>query len=219
MTLVYPILPVNNDGMNPSRLAFLIVAGCTLLYPTPVNAQAAGSPFVPDKQFSADQVMTLKQGTTMTSKVYTDNGKVRTEISTQGMQVVSILRADEKKMYSIMPSQRMVIVMPLDADKISAVTAVTSGENAKVETVGPDAVDGVPCTKYKMTTKDNRVLFWWVNSATKTPVQMAADDGSFTLAWKNYKVGPQDASLFEPPKDYQMMQMPGAPGGATPGGQ
>jgi hypothetical protein len=73
-----------------------------------------------------------------------------------------------------------------------------------------------------MTAKDNKVFFWWVGLATKAPVRLAADDGSFTLDWKNYKAGPQDPALFEPPKDYQTVEapnIPGLPGGGIPGGQ
>jgi hypothetical protein len=89
----------------------------------------------------------------------------------------------------------------------------TTFNDSKFETVGPDTIDGVACTKYKMTTKDNKVLFWWVNMATKAPVKVTSDDGSFTILWKNYKAGPQDAALFEPPTDYQVMAMPDAPSG------
>jgi hypothetical protein len=35
-----------------------------------------------------------------------------------------------------------------------------------------------------------------------------------TILWKNYKAGPQDAALFEPPADYKVMTMPALPGGA-----
>jgi hypothetical protein len=35
-----------------------------------------------------------------------------------------------------------------------------------------------------------------------------------TMLWKNYKAGPQDPALFEPPADYKVMTMPAMPGGA-----
>ncbi len=206
--------------MNPSRLVFLIVACCSLLLPNLASADAP--PFTPDKQFSADQVITTKSGMTVTSKIYMNDGKARSKMNTQGMQVISIIRPDEKKMFMVMPSQKMVMAMNLD-EKTTAQINAASGDDGKFETVGPETMDGVACTKYKMTTKDNKVFFWWVNTATKAPVKIAADDGSITLDWKNYKAGPQDPALFEPPKDYQTVDapsipgMPGAPAGA--GGQ
>ena len=198
--------------MNLSRLVVLIVAGLGLFQLSSAGADSP-APFTPDKQFSADQVITTKEGMTITSKIYTDNGKIRTEMNQSGMQMISIVRTDQKKMYSIMPAQKMVMTMDLDPEKLKAMPTSTASD-AKFETVGPDTVDGVACTKYKMTSpSDKKVFFWWVDSATKAPVKMAAEDGSFTLAWKNYKVGPQDAALFEPPAGYQVVAMPGAPAG------
>jgi hypothetical protein len=209
--------------MNPSRLVVLIVAGFGLLLPPLVDAQAPSAPpipspsappFTPDKEFSADQVATSKIGISMTGKIYMSDGKARAETEMQGMQVISIMRPDQKKMFMVMPAQKMVMVMNLD-DKMMTQINAASGDDGKFDAMGPDTVDGVAATKYKMTTKDGKIFYWWVAVATKTPVKMTADDGSFTLNWKNYKAGPQDAALFEPPKDYQTMEMPG--GGGMPG--
>ena len=201
--------------MNLSRLVCL-VAALALLSQSQVRAQVPAAPFTPDKAFSADQVATSKMGISMTGKVYMSDGKARAEMDTQGMHVISIMRPDEKKMFMVMPSQKMVMVMNLD-DKLMAQINAASGDDGKFEAMGSETMDGEPCTKFKMTTKDNKVFFWWVTVATKTPVKMAAEDGSFALDWKNYKAGPQDVALFEPPQDYQMMEMPSMPGGGMPG--
>src|SRR5271156_5534367 len=103
--------------------------------------------------------------------------------------------------------------MPLDPTKVQQAT-VAMGATGKSELVGPDTVNGVATMKYKMTSPDNKVYWFWVDPVAKVPVKMAADDGSVTVVWKDYKPGPQDASLFEPPADYQVMQMPSAAGGA-----
>jgi Domain of unknown function (DUF4412) len=204
-------LRVETPEMKPLRLALLIVAGLCLLQPRILPAQTAAAPYTPDKQYSADQVITTKDGMNVTSKVYADDGKMRTEMTTQGMQMISIIRPDQKKMYSVMPAQKMVMTMSLDSSKLKNMPS-TTGDDSKFETVGPDLVDGTPCIKYKMTSsKTDKVFLWWVAVGTKAPVKMAADDGSFTLVWKNYKTGPQDAALFEPPADYQVMEMPSAP--------
>jgi hypothetical protein len=207
--------------MNLTRLVLFIVAGCCLV-PNPfARAQApAAAPFTPDKQYSAEQVISAN-GMTMTTKVFVDNGKVRSETNANGMNVVAIMRPDQKKMYSIMPVQKMVMEMPLNDTQVKKMAAATGSGDAKFTLVGPDTVDGAVCMKYKMTLPDDsKGMFWWVNAATKTPVKAAAEDGTFTMTWKNYKVGPQDAALFEPPADYQVMQMPAtmAPGGGPPGG-
>lgn len=207
---------IKDLGMNPSRLVLVIVAGCCLLHPSPLVAQDASPSFVMEKQYSADMIISTDKGQDLTQKIYSDTGKVRTEITTHGMQIVGIIRPDLKKIYSVMVAQKMVMEVPYDAEKYKKQLAAVSGPQGKFEVIGPDAVDGVACTKYKVTGQDNKALFFWVNVATKAPVKMMAEDGSFTLLWKNYKPGPQDPSLFEPPADYQVMTMPSMPGG---GGQ
>ncbi len=175
------------------------------------------SPFGMDKQFSADQVITTKDGTTVNSKVFMDGGKVRMEISTQGMNMISLVLPAEQKAYSIMPDQKMVMVMPYDPSKNKNPAA--DAINTKFDPVGPDIAEGVPCIKYKGVSPDNKVFFLWSSVAGKTPVKMAAEDGSFSLLWKNYHAGPQDPALFTVPSGYQTMTLPsvpGLPGGAAP---
>lgn len=203
--------------MNSSRLLPALLLGCCLLLTRPLHAQ--DSPFGPGKQFSADQTITTKEGKTITDKIYMDDGKVRTEMSMSGMQIISIIRPDLKKIYTVMDAQKMVMEMPYDAAKIMKNLPPTTGDG-KFETIGPDTVDGVACTKYKVTNKNGKVFFMWNDAAKKTPVKMTSEDGTFVMLWKNYQAGPQPASLFEPPSGYQVMAMPAAmPAPAAPSGQ
>jgi hypothetical protein len=208
-------LPVEDAGMNSSRLVFAIVAVCCLLRSEPLFAEDFASPFGPTQQFSADMIITTKDGATMTQKIYIDTGKMRTEMSMQGIQMVSIVRPDLKKIYQVMVTQKMVMEMPYDAEKIKKQIPAISASDGKFEALGPDTVDGVDCTKSKMTSgKENKVFFFWVDADTKAPVKMMAEDNSMTMLWKNYKAGPQPAALFEPPSGYKIMTMPVMPGGA-----
>lgn len=207
--------------MNLTRLAFVVVAGCTLFL-NPLRAQMPAA-WAPDKQFSADQTVTTKNGMTINGKIHVDTNRIRTDIDAGGMAMSSIVLLDQKKMYTVMDAQKMVMEMPLSATKAQQLQAAAGGGNAKFDLVGPDLVNGTACMKYKMTAgADPKVFYWWVSAATKTPVKMAADDGSFTVLWSNYKPGPQDPAIFTPPAGYQVMQMPagmGTPGGGAPGGQ
>ncbi len=149
---------------------------------------------------------------TMTNKIYTDNGKVRTEVNANGMNMVMIMRPDLQKMYSVLVAQKMVMEMPFNPEKHKKELAAASQPEGKFETVGPETIDGVACTKYKVTASDGKVMFYWIADETKAPVKMASEDGSFSMLWKNYQAGPQAASLFEPPADYTKMAVPGGMG-------
>lgn len=213
--------------MKPHRLVLALVAGCCLLRPAPLSAQGTAPPFVMDKQYSADLTITTKGGAAMQAKTYLDGDKMRSEMAMNGMDMATIVRKDKLKVYQIMVSQKMVMEMDFDPGKFKGGTAASFGPEGKFEAVGPETVDGVACTKYKVTSDATRqVFYFWLDLARKVPVQMAAVDGSFTVKWKNYKTGPQDASLFEVPAGYQVMPMPAMPGpgggpgpGASSGGQ
>jgi hypothetical protein len=107
----------------------------------------------------------------------------------------------------------MVMESDYDPDKLGGRTAASFGPEGKFELVGPETVDGVACTKYKVTSdKTRQVFYFWLDVARKVPVQMAAADGSLTVKWTHFTAGTQDASLFEVPEGYQVIPMPGMPG-------
>lgn len=207
-----------NSGMSPLRLLAAFVLTACLLPPAALRADDA-PPFTMAKQYSADMTITSNQGFNMTSHTAMDGDKVRSDMQmSNGMAVSTIIRKDQKKLYHILVAQKMVMVADFDPTKMDNASAVVNGPKGKFELVGPDSVDGVAATKYKVTS-DGKVSYFWIDTTTKNPLQMAAEDGSYTVRWKNYKPGPQDASLFEPPAGYQVMNVPsgmGAPGGGAP---
>jgi len=204
--------------MNSFRLVLAFVAGCCLPPLVPLSAQDAAPPFVMEKHYSADLTITLKNGMVIASKTYVDGDKLRSDASMNGMAMSIIVRKDTKKIYQILEAQKMIVESNFNPDKFKGKMAASFGPEGKFELIGPDTVDGVACTKYKVTSDTNKqVFYFWLDSARKIPVQMAPDDGSLVVTWKNYAAGPQDAALFEPPADYQVMPAPEMPGAAPPG--
>jgi hypothetical protein len=220
LALVGVILLVEDAGMNRSRFVLAIVAGCWLLRPASLPAEEGSPPFEMEKQYSTEMTLTTKDGMSIQLKSYVDGDKMRSETTMNGMDMATIVRKDQQKIYQIMVSQKMVMELPYDPAKFKGSTAASFGPEGKFELVGPDVVDGVVCAKYKVTSDKNpEVLYFWLDPVRKAPVEMAAADGSFTAKWKNFKPGPQDPALFELPAGYQVMPMPAMPGGAGGGGQ
>jgi outer membrane lipoprotein-sorting protein len=199
--------------MNRFYLAFVAVSAWCLLPLSPLAAQDSPPPFVMDKQYSADLTITTKNGTTLQTKTYVDGDKMRNDTTVNGMDMSMIVRKDQQKIYQVMVAQKMIMEMPYDPSKLPSGGATNFGPQGKFELVGPASMAGIPCNKYKVTSeKEKQVYFMWLDMANKAPVAMASADGAFTVMWKNYKVGPQDASLFEPPAGYQVMTMPSGGG-------
>jgi hypothetical protein len=212
------VMPVEDVGMNPPRFFLLVVAGCGLLRSEPLFADDVASLYGPGKQYTADMVSNLPDGGTSTVKIYTDNGKVRTETHELGFDGATIYRLDLKKVYLVIPSRKMVMEHPYNETTKEELLPVGTAVDYPWELVGPETADGVACTKYKLTTEEKRVFFIWIDSSKNIPVEFYAADGSYSMLWKNRKAGPQDASLFEVPAGYQVVPIPGMPSGGG-GGQ
>ena len=206
--------------MTLIRLLLLASVGFVFCPVRSLLADDAAPAVTFDKAYSADQIITTREGTTVNSKLYCDNGRVRTEMNASGMNIVAIILPDQQKAYTIMEAQKMIMVMPYDPEKYKKYMIGTSNFNGKIEAAGTDVVDGIACNKYKVTS-DGKIYDLWINTSTKQPVKLTAEDGAFTLVWKNYQAGPQDPALFQVPAGYQMMNMPSMPGmpggGAAPG--
>ena len=210
--------------MNPLRVVLAIVLGCCLLHPGVSNAQSvaqaapltAAPAYTMDKQFSADVTVTTKTGLKIQAKTYVDNDKMRSEMEMGGMTIATILRKDQKKLYHVLDSQKMVMASDFDPAKYGA-QAGAFVPDGKFDVVGAETINGIPCTKLKVTSNDGKqVSFLWIDATSKVPVQVTSLDGSFNATIKNYKAGPQDAALFEVPAGYQVMAMPAM--GGMPGG-
>jgi hypothetical protein len=150
------------------------------------------------------------------SKFYSDNGRIRTDMMVNGLNMVSIVLPGQQKVYSILADQKMVMAMRYDPRKYGKYLIGTPAFEGSIQRLGPNTVAGVVCDKYKVTSKDTG-YFLWVDPAKKQPVKIMAQDGSFTALWKNYQPGPQPASLFEIPSGYTMMDMSSLPGMPTGG--
>jgi hypothetical protein len=148
--------------------------------------------------YSAEQLI-ISNDHTRTSKVYVDGGKMRAEMTIGPARIISIVRPDKDVVYMLMPAQKMYVENPLGDAK--DLFAQASGKNTKRELLGSETIQGQRCDKYRVSSEHGTVFFW-MNKETNTPVQLEAGDKSVRMEWRNVQVGPQPASLFEPPTDY-----------------
>jgi hypothetical protein len=148
--------------------------------------------------YSAEQVI-LSDNRTRTSKVYVDGGKIRAETTIGPAHIISIVRPDKNVVYMLMPAQKMYAENPIGDAKDWLTQA--SGKNTKRELLGTETVQGQRCDKYRVSSEHGAVFFW-INKDTNTPVQLESADKIMRMEWRNVQVGPQPASLFEPPADY-----------------
>ena len=165
-------------------------------------------------EFSADMIQKSK-GYTGQSKTYVKGQKIRME--SQGMSQFTIVRGDLDKTWVVMPDQRMYMETKHDPSQVP-------GENFKGEIsrkkVGSETIDGHPTQKYEVTYREGgRAMksYQWIATDINFPIKTAAVDGIWSMEYRNLRMEAPPDSLFELPKGYQKMTMPGMPGGMKPG--
>jgi hypothetical protein len=162
-------------------------------------------------EFSADMVSTA-HGRTTTTKVFAKDQKFRME--PKDALTYSIVRGDKQVLWMIMPDQKSYMEMKTDPNRQLKVEEKVKGEVSR-RMIGAEKIDGHPTQKYEVTYAEGgktEKMYQWMATDIKFPIKMAAVDGSWTMEYKNVKIGTQPAGLFELPSDYKKVETPSMPG-------
>jgi len=182
---------------------------------TPCWLQAEAVPLKSPSDFSVEMV-THAGGQDIATKMYKDKDKTRMETSMPGMDSISIVRQDLKKMYTLMPGQKMYMEMELNPAMVAADVTAPKGE-VKWEKLGSETVNGTACDKYKLTStlegKTTEMFYFLDSKGYPVRTEMTMAGQTMSVDYKNWKEGSQEASLFEIPAGYNKMQMPAMGGG------
>lgn len=189
------------------QAAVLLTA--TLVVPAPASAEGS------QVSYSADYVMETEEGA-MRGKTFVAPGKERREdAGTGGVSTVTIRRDDLKKMWILMPAERMYMEMNTGQPDPSGRAATNPDDyDAEMTVVGPERLAGLDTIKHKvvMTGKDGTRMggFWWITSdGIPVKMDMLAKEAGSKMRLKqelsNIEIGPQAADLFEIPEGYNSM--------------
>lgn len=165
---------------------------------------SAGAASAAEKNYSADMVM--RSGSeTVSGKIYASGRLLRYEMG----PMITITRVDRKISYVLMPDQKMYMEQPIDP-----MASVRAGveEEGSVETVpmGAEEVEGRQAEKFKVVYTDSNgtsTIYQWFDGSG-LPIKVEAEDGSWSVTYRNVVGGPQADELFEVPADYTSMAMP-----------
>lgn len=177
-------------------------------------------------QFSADLQMSGRGGEDMTGKMYFGGQQTRTDMAMRGHESIMINDLAKKTSYMLMPQQKMYMefnaamtgrrgpntrdMKPMDPDHPCA-----HEEGVTCKKVGAETVNGRSCDKWVFTGKNGETHTAWIDQKLHFPIKMENADGA-TWQLKNIKEGPQAATLFQIPPDYQKMDMGGMMGRRPP---
>lgn len=157
-------------------------------------------------QFAADMVQKVG-GQTQTLRYYQGDQKMRTEMKTEdGRQAVSIIDIKARKMYTLMPEEKMYMEIPLGGDTAAwAADDKTREEYYEVKKLGTEKVNGYVCDKYELIPRKKGLekSTTWIAQKLGYPIKSVGTN--FAMELTNIKEGTQPAALFTVPKGYQKM--------------
>ncbi len=171
-----------------------LLSGATIILSTFLSGIASA------QEFSADMVSTTKDGT-FTGKIFVSKDKVRMEVP----ESITITRMDKRVAWMLMPGEKMYLEQPFDPRNAVATSENVSGEIER-KFIGQEMLDTKMTNKYRVVYETEGIketIFQWIDTASEIPVKTAAADGSWTMEYKNLKIGAQPDSLFEIPAGYQ----------------
>lgn len=174
--------------------------------------------FADGAQFSADMVQKAA-GQTQTMRIYQGGKKMRMEMTSGGnQQTISIVDLAARKMFMLMPANKVYMEMPLDTNTAAwAVDEKSRGDYFEMKHVGTETVNGYVCDKYVLTPKKPGLEKSTAWIAKKLGYLIKSVGENYSMELTNIKEGPQAASLFTVPKGYQKMPgMGGLPGAMAP---
>lgn len=167
-------------------------------------AVAAGA-----QDFSADLLFEQKKGRQSSQRMYYAQDRWRIEIPKELVSTI-IVREDKELVWLLIPSVQKYLQLPIDNKYLSKYLKVTGKVNAEREYLGPDNVEGRAAEMYRVTYYDHSkvwVYYEWTDSNLQVPVKI--QDGDSIMLYRNIKEGQLNRSLFEVPRGYKKISLPG----------
>lgn len=203
----------------------LLIALTALTVLTQVDALAE----VPNLRFDVaySAIRTIDTGDQRISqRYYQQNATVhRMETELGGEQSIIIMRGDRELMWTVMPAQRMVMEFSMldAATQLAGIPDLPEDNQwGSAQSVGRESVNGVATTRWVVRSppgQDERSegTLWISDEGILMRMEMYDDRGRTRMELSELVVGPQPATLFEPPPGYQRISTGGGVGGLMQG--
>jgi hypothetical protein len=124
-----------------------------------------------------------------------------------------IVRFDRNTAWMLVPELKLVLETDLAA--LSQFSGLPSaGEKLNPVEVGPETIDGMRTTKYRVSADDPKAgwfrgFVWRTTQGVVLKIDGEGEHqgrlGILRLQFRNVRIGPQDPGLFEPPADFKRM--------------
>ncbi len=163
----------------------------------------------PAAEFAA-QMLTREREATVPGRIYVKDGKMRQEFSDEEGQTITILRADKKLIWVLLPQKRTFMEVPLKRNWPGQFLQIPPDARQK-RLVGGERVSGYDTQKYEVAVSGREGLerqTFWVASKLGLPIKVVIPARKFSIEYRNIKEGGVADRLFEIPPGYQKVTKP-----------
>jgi outer membrane lipoprotein-sorting protein len=196
---------MDNRGKMGARLHLKLAAGLLMvLIPLacPLSGLAA--------EFTAQMV--LKDGDkTMPGKIYVKGDKMRQEFSDARGQSVTIVRKDKKKIWVVMPQDKIYVEMPFKRELPGQFLELPA-DCLNKRPVCTENVNGYPTQRIQVTvaggSMGSMIQSFWMCEKLGMPLKMECREKRFSVEYKDIKEVQVEDKLFEPPPGFQKITTP-----------
>jgi hypothetical protein len=191
--------------------ANLLIAATSVLGMASFASSALGDvpTLNPDVAYSAKRVISSGEGRMEQRYFQRDASTNRMELHVNGEYSVAIMNGDRGVIMLLMPAQQLYMEGSSAGRAFDETNVeLPDPETWEMERVGRESVNGVPATKYRVATDGGEVTrmrgFIWVSDhGIPVRTDMVTGNDRIQMELSDLVVGPQPASLFEPPAGYQ----------------
>jgi len=144
----------------------------------------------------------------MTMKAWLKSNRMRTEMTQQGTNVVTLIDNDAKTMYAYMPAQNLAMKIPFDPAQVPKAPTgdAESILNSNARIVGTETIDGKVCSVVEYTSGQDSVKTWiWQDKGLPIRIETTSSTGKTTIEYKNIDFSDIPDSMFELPAGVTIM--------------
>jgi outer membrane lipoprotein-sorting protein len=153
--------------------------------------------------------MTAPGVSLMTQKIWIKKNKMRTEMTTNGVTVITLIDQDANVMYTYMPAEKIAMKTTLNnTAPVPATDKAQSVESYSPKIVGTEIADGKVCLVVEYTADGTVTRMWiWKDRGFPVKVEATGAEGKTLIEYKNYDFGDIADSMFELPAGVQIIAM------------
>jgi outer membrane lipoprotein-sorting protein len=161
-------------------------------------------------EFTAQMVL-KDNDKTMPGKIFVKGDKMRQEFIDERGQSVTIVRKDKKKIWVVMPQDKVYLELPFKGELPGQFLALPA-DGLKKRQVCTESVSGYSTKRIQVTVPGGSagpmIQTYWMCEKLGMPLKMECREKRFSVEYRDIKEALVEDKLFEPPPGYQKITTP-----------